>query len=90
MAALFDTARQIEPWLKERGLNKEEITDGMRLLLGDDWETLPAPDFMKRLSARGYTITETLPAFADEMEGLIRGALKMESFRRIIYGIGTD
>ena len=90
MAALFDAAKQITSWLAERGLNNEEINSGMQLLLGDDWELIGPDELLKRLHTRGYSISETMPAFADEMEGLIRGALKMESFRRTIYGLGTD
>jgi hypothetical protein len=90
MGALFDVAKQIEPWLTERGLKGDEIANGMNLLLGDDWEKIGPPELFKRLQSKGYSVTETMPAFADELEGLVRGALKIESFRRVIYGLGTD
>ncbi len=90
MAALFDIAQQIEPWLRERGLNGDEIGHGMKLLLGDDWEKIGSPELFKRLQSKGYSVTESMPAFADELEGLVRGALKMESFRRVIYGLGSE
>jgi hypothetical protein len=90
MAVLFDSTKQITAWLVERGLNHEEIKSGMQLLLGDDWEAIDLLELLKRLRAQGYRLTETMPAFADEMEGLVRGVLKMDSFRRTIYGLGTD
>lgn len=90
MGSLFDVAAQIEPWLQERGLSRNEIGDGMQLLVGEGWERIGPPELFKRLQSKGYTLADTMPAFADELEGLVRGALKMESFRRINYGLGIE
>lgn len=82
MAALFDAAKQIEPWLTERGLKNEDIRRGMEILLGEDWETINNAELLKRLQANGHRITEAMPYFADEIEALIRGAVKLEDFRK--------
>jgi hypothetical protein len=81
VGALFDVTKQLESWLAERGLSNEEIRQGMNLLLGDTWEGMSAPEMIKRLHQSGYSITESMPAFADELEALVRGALKLDAFR---------
>jgi len=81
VGALFDTARQIEPWLTARGLKPEDINRGMSILLGDDWKRMGNDELRERLQANGHTLTQTMPYFADEIEALIRGAIKLEDFR---------
>ena len=81
MAALFDVAKQLVPWLTERGLKKEDILRGMSILLGDDWESIDSDELMKRFQANGHKLTQTMPFLADEIEALIRGAIKLDDFR---------
>ncbi len=82
MGPLHDVTKHIESWLTERGLNEDEIGRGMKLLLGEDWKRISASELMNRLRAEGFTMSDKMPAFADELEGLVRGALKLEDFRR--------
>lgn len=82
MGALLDMTKFIELWLSERGLNPEEIRRGMRLLLGEDWNQISSSELFDRLRAMGSAISDTMPMFADELEALVRGALKLED----IYG----
>ena len=70
---------KIETWLIERGLNKTDIATGMSLLLGKDWEKIDAGELIGRLQAKGYDVPTTVPDFADEIEGLVRGAIDLES-----------
>ncbi len=82
MGALLDMTKYIELWLSERGLNPEEISRGMRLLLGEDWNQISSSELFDRFRAEGTVISNKMPMFADELEALVRGALKMED----IYG----
>jgi hypothetical protein len=82
MGTLFDIAKHIEPWLIERGLSRTEVASGMSLLFGEDWNGLDEGELFRRLQARGYEVTKSMPSFADEIEGLVRGAIKLESFRQ--------
>jgi hypothetical protein len=82
MGALLDMTKFIELWLSERGLNPEEIRRGMRLLLGEDWNRISSSELFDRLRAKGTTVSDKMPMFADELEALVRGALKLED----IYG----
>ena len=78
---------KIETWLIERGLNKTDIATGMSLLLGKDWEKIDAGELIGRLQAKGYDVSATAPYFADQIEGLVRGAIDLEStqYRCIDY-----
>lgn len=78
MGALLDMTKYIELWLLERGLNPEEISRGMRLLLGEDWNQISSSELFDRFRAEGTVISNKMPMFADELEALVRGALKME------------
>lgn len=78
MGALLDMTKYIELWLSERGLNPEEISRGMRLLLGEDWNQISSSELFDRFRAEGTVISNKMPMFADELEALVRGALKME------------
>ena len=82
MGILFDAAKQIEPWLEERGLRKAAIQQGMNILLGGDWEGISQKELFKRLAVKKYSVSDELPDFADEMEGLVRGAVAMDRIRR--------
>jgi uncharacterized protein (UPF0128 family) len=82
MGPLLDMTKYIELWLSERDLNQEEIRRGMRLLLGEDWNQISSSELFDRLRAMGSAISDTMPMFADELEALVRGALKLED----IYG----
>jgi hypothetical protein len=81
MAALFDVARQLVPWLTERGLKKNDILRGMNILLGEDWETIDSDELIKRFQKNGHKLTQSMPFMADEIEALIRGAIKLDDFR---------
>lgn len=88
MAILFDTAKQIELLLADRGLTKAAVKQGMNILFGDDWEGMSQEELFQRLAAKHYTVSNDLPAFADEMEGLVRGAVAMDELRRTLkYGM---
>jgi len=82
MDALLGMAEYIELWLSERGLNPHEISRGMGLLLGEDWKRLSYFELFDRIRARGAAVSDKMPLFADELEALVRGALKLED----IYG----
>jgi hypothetical protein len=82
MGVLFEGAKQIEPWLMERGLNKDDIRSGLVLLIGDDWERISANEFVARLNEKGFEITRKRTDFFDELEALVRGANKLKSFRK--------
>jgi len=88
MAVLFDTAKQIEPLLAERGLTKAAVKRGMNILFGGDWEGISQEELFQRLAVKQYSVSHDLPAFADEMEGLVRGAVAMDQIRRTLnYGM---
>ena len=78
MGALLHMREYMESWLSERGLNPDEIKRGMRLLLGDDWRQISSSELFDRLRAKGTAISDKMPMFADELEALVRGALKLE------------
>ena len=82
MGALFDIAKQIEPWLIERGLSREDIASGMKILFGEDWANISALVLFERLRTRGFYISRSLPEFTDELEGLIRGTLILRGYQR--------
>ncbi len=82
MGVFFDETKQIEQWLSERGLNKEEIGRGMKFLLGEDWKQKSAHQLLDSLRANGFTISNEMPFFADELEALVRGAIKLADFYR--------
>lgn len=78
MGALLDMTNYIELWLQERGLNPDEIRRGMRLLLGEDWKQISSSELFDRFKAKGTAISNMMPMFADELEALVRGALKLD------------
>ncbi len=82
MGALPDSTTYIEIWLSERGLNIAEIRCGMRLLFGEDWNSIDPSGLFHRLRALGSTVPYSMPMLADELEAFVRGALKLAD----IYG----
>ncbi len=78
MDALLGMAEYIELWLSARGLKPYEISRGMELLLGEDWKRLSYFELFDRIRARGTAVSDKMPLFADELEALVRGALKLE------------
>jgi hypothetical protein len=84
LVKLFNNAKQIEPWLIDRGLSRDDIKSDLVLLVGDDWDNISGSEFFARLQNRGYTVKATLPALADEVEVLVRGALILKSLRNQI------
>lgn len=84
MDALLGMTEYIELWLSERGLNPYEISRGMGLLLGEDWKQMSYFELFDRIRARGSAVSDKMPMFADELEALIRGALKLEDIYRSV------
>jgi hypothetical protein len=82
MGALLEVNEYIELWLLERGLNSDEIRRGMRFLLGEDWKKISSAELFDRIRAKGTSVPDKMPMFADELEALVRGALKLDD----IYG----
>jgi len=84
MDALLGMSGYIELWLSERGLNPYEISRGMVLLLGEDWKQMTYFELFDRIRARGSAVSDIMPVFADELEALVRGALKLEDIYKTV------
>jgi len=78
MEADHNTSRLIEVRLVERGLKIEEIRRGMGLLVGENWNHISTSDLIDKLICKGFMIPSEKSSFADELEALIRGALKLD------------
>jgi len=84
MDAFLGVTKYIELWLSERGLKPHEINRGMELLLGDDWRQMSYFELFDRIRARGSAVSDKMPMFADELEALVRGALKLEEIYKTV------